>query len=68
MSNININNIDLEKLAPKLDKYENQWVVISSENSIVGNGKTYREALDHASRKDNVVLFKVPRLDVFLAP
>lgn len=68
MDNVVITNINLEKLAPELEKHENEWVAISDDNRIVANGSTYREAADRVQNKENVVLFKVPQLNVSLAP
>jgi predicted transcriptional regulator len=68
MKTINIENIDLGKFGAKIEKYQNQWIVISQDNAIVGSGFTYREALENAGGRDDVILFKVPPLDVLFAP
>lgn len=68
MKIINIENIDLSILNKELKKYENKWIAISDKNKIVSSGKTYFEAFSHITKNQNVVLFKVPRLDVFLSP
>ena len=68
MNTKNITNINLEKLALELEKHENEWVAISDENRIIANGSTYRETADRVQDKENVVLFKVPQLNVSLAP
>ena len=62
-----LEKIKLEKIAQEMEQYENQWIVISSENKIVGNGTTYEEALRSAAGRKDVVLFKVPPLDASLA-
>ena len=67
MSKMNIDNIDLGKLGSELEQYENQWIAISDENRIVGNGASYQEALEKAGETE-VALFKVPSLSVSLAP
>ncbi len=63
-----IENINLEKLEKALEQYENRWVAISDENKIVASGATYKEAVEKASNKENIVLFKVPPLNVSFAP
>jgi hypothetical protein len=68
MKTINIENIDLGKLGRELEKYQNQWIVISQDNAIVGSGSTYGEALEDTGGREDVVLFKVPPLDVSFAP
>lgn len=68
MKTINIENIDLEKLGPEIQKYENQWIAISSDNAIVGSGATYGEAVDSVGEREDVILLKVPPLDVSFAP
>ena len=62
--------IDLGKLGNQMKRYERQWVAIASNNTIVGYGPTYREALDVAKREGSrdVMLFKVPPLDYSFAP
>lgn len=68
MSTLNIENIDLSKLGQELEKYENQWIAVSDENEIVGNGKSYREAREKAGEQENIILFRVPSLNASLAP
>jgi len=68
MSTMNIHNIDLGKLGLELEQYENQWIAISDENRIVGNGRSYQEALESAGDVQHIALFKVPSLNVSLAP
>lgn len=68
MLSLNLEKIDLEKLASELEKYENQWIAISDENVIVSSGETYSEALRGAPRRDNIILLKVPSLSASLAP
>ena len=63
-------NIDLGKLGDTIRRYEREWVAVSSENTIVGHGATYHEALTQAKTKGfaNVALLKVPPLDYSFAP
>ena len=68
MSRVNIENIDLGKLGSELERYENQWIAVSDENRIVGNGRSYQEALERAGDAEHVAMFKVPSLNVSLAP
>ena len=65
---ININDIDLGKLAKELRRFEEQWVAISGDNRIIASGRTYGEAVDKVENPDEVVLFRVPSLDYSLAP
>jgi len=68
MSTAELINIDLSKLASKLSRYENLWIAITADNTIVASGKTYGETLDQVDEPERVVLFKVPPLDAALAP
>ena len=68
MKTIAIEKIDLGALGQEVSKYENQWIAISDENKIVSSGKTYSEAVRGIAENQNAALFKVPRLDAFLAP
>ena len=68
MKNLSIENIELEKLSKEIGKYENQWIAISTDNEIVGSGRTYGEAVKNAKKSEDIVLFKVPPLNVSLAP
>ena len=63
-------SIDLGKLGDQIRHYERQWIAVASDNSIVGHGVTYREALDDAKQAglQDVILFKVPPLDYSFAP
>lgn len=63
-----LQNVDLGKLGIELEKYENQWIAISSDNKIVANGRTYGETLDKLNETPAVVLYKVPPLGASLAP
>jgi uncharacterized protein DUF5678 len=65
MKTLNIEKINLEKLSTHLWDYEKQWIAISEENSIVGNGVTYGEALRNAKEQgfQEVLMFKVPPLN-----
>jgi Family of unknown function (DUF5678) len=65
MKTLNIAKINLEKLSTQLWDYEKQWIAISEENSIVGSGNTYDEALQNAKEEgfQNVLMFKVPPLN-----
>lgn len=67
MKSIKIEHIDLGKLAKDVRRYENKWIAVSAGNKIVGSGSTYGEAVEK-SEGNEVVLFKVPPLDVSLAP
>jgi hypothetical protein len=66
--NIQLNRIDLAKLAPELRRLENQWIAISEINTIVAHGPTYHEALKKVKNPQEVILFKVPPLEYSLAP
>ncbi len=68
MNTISIENIDLGALSEEMRKYENEWIAVSDENKIVASGKTYAEAFRASGETPNIVLFKVPRSDAFLAP
>jgi len=63
-------SIDLGKLGNQIKQYEREWIAISSKSTVVGHGKTYRQALDAAKDQghSDVVLFKVPPLDYSFAP
>ena len=67
MKEFNIDKIDLSVLEDEINKHENRWIAISDQNKIVSSGKTYSEAVSNA-KDQPVVLLKVPRLDVSLAP
>jgi hypothetical protein len=66
--NMQLNKIDLAKLAPELRRLENQWIAISEANKIVAHGKTYQEVQKKVSNPQQVILFKVPPLEYSLAP
>jgi len=70
MSIKNTGSIDLGKLGDQIRRYEREWIAVSSKNTVVGHGKTYRQALDAAKHDgySDVVLFKVPPLDYSFAP
>jgi hypothetical protein len=70
MISLDANKIDLEKLGSELQQYEQQWIAISANNTIVAYGKTYGEAVHAAEKKSvgEVILFKVPPLDYSLSP
>lgn len=63
-------SIDLSKLGDQMRRYERQWIAVASDNTIVGHGVTYREALDDAKQQgsEDVMLFKVPPLNFSFAP
>lgn len=65
---MNVSRINLAALADQLKKYENKWIAISEANKIVSSGTTYQEARKGAKEGLNIALFKVPRLDAYLAP
>ncbi len=67
MKTFPIERIDLSKLSNAMRKYEHQWIAVSKDNVIVSSGATYGEALGKA-KSDEVILFKVPPLDVSFAP
>jgi len=65
---IDINKVNLEKLAPELCTLQDKWVAISNENRIVASGYTYGEAMNQVKRPDDVILLKVPPVEYSLAP
>ncbi|MBI2034015.1 MAG: hypothetical protein HYT13_02870 [Candidatus Liptonbacteria bacterium] len=68
MKPLNYENIDLSKLETELEHFQNKWIAISAQNKIVSSGRTYGEALEKARKEGEVVLFRVPPLDAYLAP
>jgi pimeloyl-CoA synthetase len=68
MNNAKFENIKLEKLSKEIEQYENLWIAISSENRIMASGRTYKETLKNIGEDEEVILFKVPPLNVSFAP
>lgn len=68
MTKVDINKIELEKLAQELPLYQLRWVAISIKNKIVASGSTYRETVRKVKHPEEVVLFKVPPTGYSLAP
>ena len=64
----NITDIDPSKVSGGLHKYAGQYVVLSTDNKVVGNGRTYREALRGVVSRGNIALFPIPEADIGLAP
>lgn len=65
---IDVQRIDLSKLAPDLRRYENHWIAVSEDNEIVASGPTYGETVARVPDADKVILFRVPPVDYSLAP
>lgn len=65
---IDVNKIDLGKLACELILYEGKWIAVSEENKIVSSGSTYGETVDRVKNTEKVILLKVPLLNYSLAP
>lgn len=63
-----IKKLDLGKLNRKMRNYENKWIAISIQNTIVSSGNTYKEAVDQIKGGQDVILLKVPPLDASLTP
>jgi hypothetical protein len=70
MESLNPDLIDLSKISEEIRHHEHEWLAISSDNIVVASGRTYGEAAQGARAKgrNDMVLFKVPPLDVSLAP
>lgn len=64
----NIDSIDLSKLRADMHDYQNQWIAVAEDNTIAASGTTYRETVDKVQGRRDVILFKVPPLNVSLAP
>jgi len=67
MRKVNVEHIDLGTLRDELENHENQWLAVSEDNKVVGSGRTYRDAVEAAHGREDVVLFRVPPLDASLA-
>ena len=61
-------DIDPSKVKGGLNKYAGQYVVLSTENEVLGSGVTYDVATRLISRKDDVAIFIIPEADVDIAP
>ena len=66
--NDNIATIDPSKVSEGLHKYAGQWVALSVDHKVVGNGRTYQEVVRNIKRKGGVALFPIPQVDIALAP
>lgn len=63
--------LDIAKLSPQFDQFENKWVAIDeSEERVVGVGSDAIEATEDAERNGyrETILFKVPSFDSALVP
>ena len=63
-----ITTIDPSKVSEGLHKYAGQWVALSVDHKVVGNGRTYQEVVRSIKRKEGVALFPIPQADIALAP
>ena len=61
-------DIDPSKVKGGLNKYAGQYIVLSTENEVLGSGATYDVATRLVSRKDDVAIFIIPEADVDMAP
>ena len=61
-------DIDPSKVRGGLNRYAGQYVVLSTENEVLGSGATYDVATRLISRKDDVAIFIIPEADVDIAP
>lgn len=68
MRHLNINNINLAKLSKEIGDYQNKWIAVSENNTIAASGSTYNETVGKVQNRNDVILFKVPPLNVSLAP
>lgn len=66
--NQDINTIDPSKVSGGLHKYAGQWVALSTDHKVVGNGRTYQEVMKTLKIKEGVALFPIPEADIALAP
>ena len=66
--NDDITTIDPSKVSGGLCKYAGQWVALSVDHKVVGNGHTYQEVVKNIKRKGGVALFPIPEADIVLAP
>jgi hypothetical protein len=63
--------IDISKLSPEIEKFEDKWIAIDeSEEKIVGVGDNALDANADAERNgyQETILFKVPSFDSALIP
>jgi len=68
MKNMKIKNINFGKIEKIIEQYENQWIAVSDKNEVIANGNTYKETVGKSGNRRDIVLFKVPSLNVSLAP
>ena len=66
--NEDIITIDPSKVSEGLHKYAGQWVALSVDHKVVGNGRTYQEVVKNIKRRDGIALFPIPEADTALAP
>jgi hypothetical protein len=65
---LDINKIDLSKLAKELPRYESKWIAVSENNEIVASGDSYTGTMSEVRNEGPVILLKVPPVDASLAP
>jgi hypothetical protein len=63
-----ITDIDPSKVKGGLNKYAGQYVVLSTNNEVMGSGATYKDATRNLTNKDDVAIFTIPEADVDIAP
>lgn len=63
-----IADIDPSRVKGGLNKYAGQYVVLSTNNEVLGSGATYEDATRNLSKKDDVAIFTIPEADVDIAP
>lgn len=66
--NNDITTIDPSKVSEGLHKYAGQWVALSVDHKVVGNGRTYQEAVKNIKGMGGIALFPLPEVDIALAP
>lgn len=66
--NDDITTIDPSKVPGGLYKYAGQWVALSVDHKVVGNGRTYQEVVKTIKKSGGVALFPIPEADIALAP
>ena len=63
-------DIDPSKVKGGLGKYAGQYVVLSTDNEVVGSGATYKDATRNVNEKNrnDVAVFPIPEADTDIAP
>ena len=65
-----ITDIDPSKVKGGLSKYAGQYVVLSTQNEVMGSGATYKVATRSVNERNRneVAVFPIPEADTDIAP